>query len=225
MAAGPVHELADRRLAATEDRRHLRVRTPEGHAEDVGGSLQGRERLEGGQQVQTDAAVCYHSRTEGGPPVAGDGLREPGPRIPLPFAPDAVQPPKSQLDDDRQKGRAGVRDLGDLAGTPPTSGLLEHVVRVVDGAEHPVGDAHEPRSLLVEQRRAALTHERLRHLVLPTIFRVHSPGRCAAGRGCDIGGCEPPLIRRPRVSAAGTRRPAGTGSGSRHAAARSRPGP
>ena len=154
--ARAVHQLPYGVRAPLEDARDLRVLRVEDVAKQKGRTLHRREAFEqeqqGDRQVGRElGGVVRRRRTRRRQcRVGGDRLRQPGARVGGALglqSPQAVHREPGHHGDQPRFGCAHHVLIGEL---PTQESLLHHVLGFMDVAQHPIGEAKQPRPISVD---------------------------------------------------------------------------
>jgi len=145
-----VDQLPAGRLTLLEHARDLGVVGVEDVAEQERGSLLQPQPLQ--QDEERHREIRGHLRAPVRVEVGrrGDGLWQPGADVMLTLArrpPQPVDPEPGGHGHEPRLRRPHLRGVGAM---PPEVGLLHHVFRVLDGAEHSIRDAEQARPVLLE---------------------------------------------------------------------------
>ena len=151
--ACPAGELADRGVAAVEGGGDLGEGEPEGLPQDEDRPFQRGEGFEHDQDrhrhtVREDGALLGVRRLL--PEVGGQRLRKPRPHVRLTPGLDLAEPVQGEPGGDADQVRARFADLGTVAAGPAQPGVLHHVLRVGQAAEHAVGHPGQYGTVLLE---------------------------------------------------------------------------
>ena len=141
-ATGAARELPRRRRRPADDRRDLVERHGEHVVQHEGDPFGGRQRVEDDEHREPDR-VAQQGFLLGIDPVlrTQDRIREVGLERRLAARPARPQHVEADATDDRRQPRPQVVDLARVGAAQADPGLLDGVVRLGQGAEHPKGDA------------------------------------------------------------------------------------
>lgn len=108
-----------------------------------GGALQRRQTLQRHQQRQSNVVQLILARFH-------DWLREPGADVRLALAPDRLEAVQAQARDDSAQKCCRLAHSIPVHIEPAQEGVLDHVFRVRDRTQHPIGDADKARAQRIE---------------------------------------------------------------------------
>ncbi len=151
--AGASGELAHRGLAALQHGGDLRVGVAERLPEHEHRPLQRGQRLqddEDGQRDRVGEDGPLGGVRHGVPEVGGVRLGQPRPDVGLAARLDLAQPVDGEAGGDAHQVAPGFAHGGPVGAGPAQPGLLDHVLRVRQAAQHAVGDAQEDGPVLFE---------------------------------------------------------------------------
>ena len=151
-AAGARDELAAGELGAAEDTRDLGVREPEHLVQDEGRALARAQPLEHHQEGGRQALVQLGQL--GGRRLVDQRLGQPRPHVGPATAPRRAPLVDGQAGAGRDEPGARGRDRRRIHPAPAQERFLDHVVRIGDRAEHPVGEAAQQAAVLLEHGQA-----------------------------------------------------------------------
>ena len=138
MGPGAACQLATRGGISLDRGRDLLKVEAEHVMKQEGGALQRRQTLQRHQQWQSNVVQLILARFH-------NWLRQPSADVSFALAPDRLEPIQAQARDDPAQKCCRLAHGVSVDIEPAQEGVLDHVLRVSDRAQHPISDADKAR--------------------------------------------------------------------------------